>query len=447
MKKYLYTLILAAVLFGCKDEPVQPPDDNNNTPQSISTNDIVMYEINIRAFSSSGTFSGIKERIDSIKALGINVIWLMPIHPVGQKNSVGQLGSPYSVKNYLEVNPEFGTLDDFINLLNAAHERKMFVIMDWVANHTAWDNPWIENKAWYTQDAQGNIVIPPGTNWQDVADLNYNNSEMRLSMIAAMKYWVTVVGIDGFRCDAADMIPYSFWKQAIDSLKNIPNENLILLAEGARADHFNAGFQMNYSWDFYSTLKNVFTQSYNASFIYSTHKTEYNQLTTGQKLRFTTNHDETAWDNPPIVIFGGKQGALAASAAAIFMGGIPLIYCGQEVGVTTQLPFFSRSPINWSQNPDMVASYKKLLSIHSIGTVFKNGALANRSDFDISAFTRTVADTTVFVIINTRKTNKIYTIPQEFQNINWTNKLSGSQITLSSSLELQPNEYLILMNK
>ena len=214
-------------------EPEQYETPFNEVPVS---SDISMYEINERAFSVSGTFAGILPRLDSIKALSVNVIWLMPINPIGAINTVN---SPYCVKNYFEVNPEYGTLEDLRTLVREAHNRKMAVILDWAANHTSWDNPWIQNNSsWYVKDTAGNIIHPPGTNWMDVAELDFANPDMRLEMIKALKYWILKANIDGYRCDAADYVPFSFWKQAIDSLKLIPNHKLILLAEGARPDHF-----------------------------------------------------------------------------------------------------------------------------------------------------------------------------------------------------------------
>ncbi len=243
LKHFFRVIYLLIILTACSKA-----EDNNPLPYTDpdapfagvpATSDIAMYEINLRAFSAGGTFQGILPRLDSIKKLGINVIWLMPIYPIGQKKMIPPMGSPYSVKNYLEVNPELGTLDDLKNLVRESHKRGMAVILDWVANHTAWDNPWIENKSWYTQDGNGIIISPPGTNWLDVADLNYENDEMRTAMISAMKYWILNANVDGFRCDAADFVPFDFWKQAIDSLNKLPGRKLILLAEGARSDHFD----------------------------------------------------------------------------------------------------------------------------------------------------------------------------------------------------------------
>ena len=194
----------------------------------------------MRAFSTQSNFQGVIARLDSIKALGINVIYLMPIYPVGAVKSVN---SPYCVKDYKGVNTEFGNLTDLRALIEGAHSRNMSVILDWVANHTAWDNAWItQHKDWYLQDGLGNIVSPPGTGWNDVAQLNFTNGMMRLEMIRSMKYWVYTANVDGFRCDFADGPPYDFWKQAIDTLRNITTHKLLMLAEGTRSNHYTAGF-------------------------------------------------------------------------------------------------------------------------------------------------------------------------------------------------------------
>jgi len=406
-----------------------------------ATKDVIMYEVNIRAFGHSSNLAAVTARMDSIKALSVNVIWLMPIFPIGQKNSVN---SPYCIKNYKEVNPEFGTLQDLRTLVDVAHSKNIAVVLDWVANHTSWDNTWISNKAWYTQDGSGNIVSPAGTNWADVADLNYDNQEMRLAMIDAMKYWMYEANVDGFRCDAADYVPFSFWKQAIDSLKNIPNRKVIMLAEGSRTDHFTAGFQMNYAWDFYEALKGVFVGS-TLSSLFNTHLIEINNVSNnGQKLRFTTNHDESAWDATPMVLFNGKKGALAASVAAIYLGGVPLIYSSQEVGYYNKLPFFSNTTIDWSANNDMFTAYKKLLAFYSSNEVLKTGTLKTYYDTDILIFKRYTSTNNVVVFINTKNSNQSYTLPEELKGSNYTNAMTGQNYALASSIYLGAYEYLIV---
>jgi glycosidase len=459
--KTLYIqLLLTALLFfiACKPkksmiepEPIQAPitEIELDPPQyetpflSVpNTSDIVMYEINERAFSTSGDFAGIIARLDSIKALGINTIWLMPIHPVG---IIKGINSPYCIKNYKEVNPEFGNLEDLRTLVKLAHQKNMAVILDWVANHTAWDNPWIENKAWYTQDANGNIIIPPGTGWQDVADLNFDNNEMRQKMIKAMKYWILAANIDGYRCDAADFVPYSFWKQAIDSLKNIKNRTLILLAEGARNDHFSAGFQMNFDWDFYGMNKDVFKNNLSAINYYFTNQYQYNSIPQGaHKLRFTSNHDECAWDNTPIVLFGGKEASITAFAISSLIGGVPLIYNGQEVGCSIKLPFFSKSPINWSTNPNMLMAYKRLLDVRTNHSALRSGVLTNFSDSNIVAFKRATTNEEIFVVANTRNSIINYSVPSTISSAIWKDAFADTLVPLSSSLNLSPYQYRIL---
>jgi glycosidase len=448
MKKILWPLLLTLLVFiSCNkdsepniNEPTGPSQYGTPFSNLPETQDIIMYEVNLRAFSSTGDIAGITNRLDEIDALGVNVIWLMPIHPIGDVNSVN---SPYSVKNYFEVSPEFGTLDDLRAFVEAAHERDIAVIMDWVANHTSWDNPWIANRDWYTQ-VDGEIVHPPGTNWQDVADLDFSNEDMRLAMIDALKYWVLEANIDGFRCDAADYVPLLFWRQAIDSLESIPNRDLILLAEGARSNHFDAGFQMNYAWDFYGQIKSVFNGS-SASSIFSTHEDEYENIPAGaEKLRFTTNHDESAWDATPMVIFNGKDGAMAASVITTYLGGVPLIYGSQEVGRSSTIPFFSNSPINWSDNPDMLTFYQELMTYYEQTEALKSGELISHPDPDVVLFERKTSEKTVLVMVNVRSTASTMTLPENIQNTSWKGALDQDDITLGTELTLSPYQYYIL---
>ena len=425
--------------------PLPPDTTQNETPftEVPDISDIIMYEINERAFSVSGTFTGILPRLDSIKALGVNVIWLMPVNPIGVINTVN---SPYCVRNYKEVNTEYGTLTDLRNLVKEAHNRKMAVILDWAANHTSWDNPWIQNKSWYTQDGNGNIIHPAGTNWLDVADLNYDNSEMRLEMIKYLKYWIQTANIDGYRCDAADYVPFSFWKQAIDSLKKLPDRKLIMLAEGARTDHFTAGFTMNFGWDFFNKNKNVFRNNQPAGGYYQTHLSEYGAIPAGShKLRFTSNHDVCAWDDTPIGLFGGINGSMSAFVISAFMGGVPLIYNGQEVGCTVKLPFFSRLPINWTTNPGMFREYKRLMSLRTVHPALRSGELLSFPDNDIVAFKRTKSADEVLVIANTRNSAKIFNIPSAISNTTWQNSSTGTTVTLGNQLNLSAFEYLVLI--
>lgn len=448
MKFFWYIPLILILLLSCSKkegsseaEPTPEPEVAFEIPE---TGDIIMYEVNLRAFSSRGDLQGVINGLDHIKSLGVNVIWLMPIHPIGEINSVN---SPYSVKNYQEVAAEYGSLNDLISLVEKSHDKNIAVILDWVANHTAWDHTWITNIDWYTQDENGNIISPEGTNWLDVADLNFDNPDMRVEMINAMRFWVETAGVDGFRCDAADMIPFDFWEQALATLDEASDKELIFLAEGARTDHFSAGFDLNFSWNYYSKLKNVFNGVSTPTILYAIQQQSYNNIPAGKhKLRFTTNHDESAWDATPMVLFNGKNGALAASVITIYMGGVPLIYNGQEVGVTDNIPFFSNSPINWALNPDMLESYKNLLEFYATSEVVKKGELVTFSHPTVVAFTRTQSTDVVLVIVNTLNENTSYTLPDELVNTNWINALSGNAMNFNTEIEMSPYEYIILKN-
>jgi 1,4-alpha-glucan branching enzyme len=414
-----------------------------HSPPNITPENLVIYEVNIRAFSSSGDLTGVIDRLDEIKALGVNVIWLMPIFPIGKVKSVN---SPYSVQNYKELNPEFGDMEDLKTLVHEARCREMAVILDWVANHTAWDNPWIQNIDWYTQQ-NGQIIHPAGTNWQDVADLNYDNQEMRQAMIQAMIYWVEEADIDGYRFDAADMVPFDFWVQALAALNAIPNRDLILLAEGERADHYQAGFQITFSWAFYNAIKNVFNGQ-PATRLYATHVAEYKNLADGwQKLRFITNHDESAWDATPVTLFNGQDGSLAAFLIATYMGGVPLIYSSQEVGVVQPVPFFSSVPIDWNQNPEMLRAYKNMMVVYTNSDALRMGGITDCSTKDIVCFLKAIDDEEVLVLVNVRQNTATFNLPDEYRYTNWVNTFSDAPVMLGMSQDLAGYAFLVLQRQ
>jgi glycosidase len=410
------------------------------------TANAVVYEVNIRSMSDSGNFNGVISKLDHIRSLGTNVIWLMPIHPVGIERSVGGLGSPYAVRNYLEVNPEFGSLATFRRLVEEAHNRNMAVVLDWVANHTSWDNPWILNRDWYSQDATGNIIIPPGTNWNDVAELNFDNGSMRNAMINAMKYWVLQANVDGFRCDAADMVPADFWSQAINSLRGIRGRKLFLFAEGARADHFASGFSMTYGWNYFSNLKEVFANGRSANTAFTVHQSEMAAVPSGcALLRFTTNHDESAWDMSPVTAFGGSQAALAAFVATLGAGATPLIYTGQETARSQKTAFFTRDPINWSANTAYQDLYRKLMATYSNSAAFRSSTFENFSNADMVLFRKTAGTETLLVAVNVRNAVRSIALPASLKNKTYTNTQTDATENLGENLELPAYGFRVLV--
>jgi glycosidase len=370
----------------------------------------------------------------------------MPIFPVGSVNSVN---SPYCVKDYKAVNPEFGTLADLRALVDGAHNKNMSVILDWVANHTSWDNPWIAaHSDWYLKNGSGVIVSPPGTGWNDVAQLNFNNTEMRLQMIKAMKYWVYTANVDGFRFDYADGPPFDFWKQAIDTLRNISTHSLLLLAEGNRNTHFTAGFDYIFGFSFYGQLKTIFSNNQPVTNIDALNNSEYVNATNGQQVvRYITNHDVNGSDGTPLTLFGGVNGSMAAFVVTAYMKSVPMVYNGQEVGTPFQLVFpFTGADINWTLNPAITAEYKKVIAFRNSSMAIRRGTLTSYSSADVCAFTKISGAEKVFVASNLRNNTITYTLPAAVASMTWTDAMTGNNTALGTQIILQPYSYLVLKN-
>ena len=405
------------------------------------TRDITMYQVNTRAFSKEGNFKGVTARLDFIKALGINVIYLMPIYPVGVLKATN---SPYATKDYNAVGSEFGTIDDLRTLVDGAHKRKMALMIDWVGNHTSWDNPWIANKGWYVTDSTGNIKYPQ--NWRDVAQLNFKNNDMRLAMIGAMKSWVLKANVDGFRCDYADGPPADFWKQAIDTLKNIHTHKLLFLAEGSRSENFGAGFDFNFGFRYYENIKRIYQDNKSVRSIDTVNEKEYKGTQDGQGMvRYITNHDVNSSDGTPLDLFGGKKGSMAAFVVVAYGKGTPMVYNGQEVGTPFRIVFpFKNSPIDWSLNPDVTAEYKKIIAFRNASKAIRRGTLTSYSSDDVSVFTKQDGSDKVLVISNLRNKPVTYTVPAELANSSWKDVFTGAKMKLGDTFTVEPYQYLVL---
>lgn len=455
MKKNIWLAVLGWVIMAssCEDSDLKPPEFEEEEEEVVSVDDFggipeladrVVYEVNLRAFSSAGNLAGVTAGLDHIQSLGANVIWLMPIHPIGQINGVN---SPYSVQDYEAVNSEFGDINDLIELVNEAHGRDMAVILDWVANHTSWDHAWINTPAWYAQDSEGNIIAPPGTGWADVAELNFDNIDMQSEMIAAMTYWIEEAGIDGYRCDAIDFVPDAFWSKAITSVNASTGKELIWLGEGGKSENFDVGFEFNYAWDFYSKIKNVYHSGASASGVFVTHEQEFSGLNADQsKLRYITNHDVYAWEETPDEVFT-NEGAVGAFVATAFMGGVPLIYSGQEVGRPSLISFFGKDPIDWGQNPDILKQYQQAMSIREQLLDVVQGELHTYTHVDIIAFSKTTSADELLVLVNARATEQSFSLPTNLQNSSWRDWLNDKTENWSDQITLEPFEYLILQRQ
>lgn len=405
--------------------------------------DVSIYQVNIRVFSKEGNFNGVIARLDSIKALGTNVIYLMPTYPVGQIKGVN---SPYCIRDYRSVNPEFGTLADLRKLVEEAHKRGMSVLMDWVANHTSFDHIWIKNKSWYRQDSLGNIISPPGTGWNDVAQLNFSNREMTREMIQCMKYWISAANIDGYRCDYTDGPPFEFWKEALDTLRNNTGHRLILLSEGRRSDHFSAAFDYNFGFDFFDNLRHIYKDGRSARTIDSFNLADYKNASDQQRMvRYTSNHDVNGSDGTPLELFGGKKGSMAAFVVVAYMRSIPMIYGGQEVGTPYRLRFpFVEKDIDWTLNADLTAEYKKLLAFYNSSDAIRRGRLSTYSSNEVVCFKKVLKGKEVLVLVNMSTGQLNFPIPASLQNTSWKDTFSKKRVSLANEITLTGYEYLVL---
>ena len=333
--------------------------------------DAVIYELFPRVFSEEGSFRAIERRLPELQELGATVLWLMPIHPIGEKKRKGSLGSPYAVQDYYAVNPEYGTLEDFRSLVDAVHARGMHIIIDLVINHTAWDNPLIEqHPEWYSTDAEGNIA-PPNPGWYDVADLDFDHPEVRAYMRDMMLHWVRDVGVDGYRCDVAELVPMDFWSEVIDTLRGV--KPVMMLAEGAKPELHQAGFDLTYAWNVYDVLAPIVRGDRPASALTDVMQREFYRYQRGAlRLRFTTNHDKNKEDGPPVLHLG-LQPAQACAVYVHLLPGVPLIYNGQESGSARPLELFDMEKVDWEDDHGFRELYTDLNRLRAGHAALRRG--------------------------------------------------------------------------
>ena len=362
-----------------------------------------IYEVNLRQYTQEGTFNAFAQSLPRLKNLGVKILWFMPIQPISVKNRKGSLGSEYSVADYKGINPEFGTAKDFSDLVNKAHAMGFKIILDWVADHSGWDNPWITNKSWYHQDSDGNIV-PPNSDWTDVAWLNFENAEMRAAMIESMSFWVKTFDIDGFRADYANGVPADFWNDANAALQQI--KPLFMLAESqGHNDLLESAFVADYNWALLHLMEdlNVSTKD-RTNFI----ETSVRQGMTYPKgtfpLNFITNHDENTWNGTE---YSRLDNSVSAMAALSFVyPGIPLIYSGQEVGNKKQIAFFDKDLIPGLTKANSTSLfYSKLITLKNQNSALWNDAPATLNPLDsnnpeVISFSRTQGKNKVIFLMN-----------------------------------------------
>jgi alpha-amylase len=441
-----------------------------------------IYEVNIRNYTEAGTFEAFSEHIPRLAEMGVDILWFMPVHPVSKEKRKGELGSPYAVGDYRDVNPRFGTMDDFKAMLNAIHDAGMRLIIDWVPNHTGWDNPWItEHPDWYTKGADGEITDPINAEtgeswgWTDVADLNYDNPEMRLGMIEAMRFWVNEVGIDGFRVDVAHGVPVDFWAQCSDSLYK--DGEVFLLAEAEVPAIVNNGaFVMDYGWEMHHILNEIAKSQganrkaavklvkgnlVNAEGEEVERKTaleidrvlaKYDSMYTnskGFKMHFTSNHDENSWAGTEMDRMGDGHKAFAVLTATF--DGMPLLYTGQESAMDKQLEFFKKDNIDWGDY-SYAGFYKTLFDLKHKNKALWNGEYGGElvkiptgKDEEIYAFYREKDGNRVVVVINLSSSAQDFTLNGDSFAGDYTDVFLNAPKTLTADLEmsLDPWDYAV----
>jgi len=450
MKLVQYFALIFAVSFaaiGCK-----------STDEKLATNlaapewskNSVIYEINVRQHSQEGTFNAVTKDIPRIKELGADILWLMPINPIGVKNRKGTLGSYYSVKNYKTINPEFGTLNDFKSLVKTAHSLGQKVIIDWVANHTAWDHQWItDHPDWYEKDSAGNIITQ--YDWSDVAKLNYKNQDLRKAMIEAMKYWVSECDIDGFRCDVAFLVPADFWVEARKELQAI--KPVFMLAEMEMQkdinpnpkEYFNNAFNANYNWSLHGLSAEIAQGKKTYQDLLNHIKETYKETPSDvYRMSFLTNHDENSWNGTVDEKYGEKWQLFSVLNYTLPQT-FPLIYSGEEANNKKRLQFFEKDAITWGDT-SLFGWYRKMNALKHNQPALANGSngapttfisLSHEEDLNsLLAFERTTDGKSVIVVANL--TNG----PQAF-NVVGNYRPNEKNIYVSSKYELKNGEFTL----
>ncbi len=370
----------------------------------------VIYEINVRQYTPEGTFAALQKHLPRLKRMGVDILWLMPVQPIGKLNRKGLLGSPYSIADYSAINSEYGTEADFRAFVDDAHRQGMKVILDWVANHSAFDHAWTsEHRDWYVSRPDGSIsnAMDYGgkeTDWTDVAELNYENPQLRRTMIAEMRWWVDSMKVDGFRADVARGVPPEFWAAARRELQSA-KPDLFLLAEG-EIPELHDSFHMTYGWELHHLLNEIAKGKKSTAEIDSYFARQDSLYPPGAyRMYFTSNHDENSWQGTEFERMGVNHLAAFVIAATV-RGGMPLLYTGQEVSLKKRLRFFEKDTVDWS-GPSLEPFYRSIFELKETQAALANGdaggaqaTLKTDGGKNVYAFTRLRGANTVLVAVN-----------------------------------------------
>ena len=403
----LLLLLVRAIPLANAQDPAPDSVAHGKAPAHPAwLDDAVIYEIFPRDFSAEGTLQAVTAKLDSLQHLGVNVLWIMPVHPIGKLHRLGPLGSPYSVQDYYAIDPDLGTKADFQQLVQGAHQRHMRVILDMVVNHTAWDSVMMAHPEFYQHDAAGNVVSPHG--WSDVAALNYGNPALRRYIADVFLYWLKNFDLDGFRCDAASFVPTDFWEQLRPELKKVKPE-VLLLAEASKPELMTQAFDLDYGWPLLHTLNQVIQQGEPASSIETQIAAQAARFPEGtEHMLISDDHDERR-----ATVRYGEAGALTASALVFTLPGVPLLYNGMEAGDATESggpQLFEKLRIDWGaaqqfrQFPEV---YQVLLPLRQASSALRHGDLVwlhNSDEQHVISYERQSAEETDLIVANLSNT-------------------------------------------
>jgi len=463
MRKSAVPLVATLALFACQSatqnasEPaIQTPSADTAFHPAWSRNSVI-YEVNVRQYTPEGTFAALQQHLPRLKELGVDILWIMPVQPIGKKNRKGTLGSYYSIADYTAINHEHGSESDFKAFVDDAHQQGMKVILDWVANHTAFDHQWtMDHKDYYTLRADGSISVARDedgkeTDWTDVADLNYANADMRRAMIAEMKWWLDTMGIDGFRCDVAGFVPYDFWSEVRRALKP-SHPDLFLLAEW-EDPLLHAWFDMTYGWEFHRLLNDIAQEKKTTAVLDAYFAKHDSQFGAGAyRMYFTSNHDENSWQGTEFERMGDDH-LPAFILSATVRGSMPLLYTGQEVSMKKRLRFFEKDTVDWN-GPSLAAFYRSIFDLKHSQPALWNGpwggeqtTLKTNGGGLVYAFTRARGANTILVAVNfgdVAASVSYEGLPQPGQYTDWFSKAEAT-LSATGSLDIPAHGYRVLV--
>ena len=438
--RYIYILLGLLLLCSCSEKVDNGGGGNQTVDQFIfygepfqrvpSVDDMRIYSLSPRSFAKENAFQAVRARLDSIQMLNVNVIWILPTFLKSETRV--PYGSPYSMRDFYQLDPEYGTVADLRALVDEAHSRGIAVILDLVTKHTGSDAQWIKtHPEWYKmKDTFTSAGFTPES-YTDAAEFDWSNEELQDELVKLMKYWIVVANIDGYRCDSASEVPLEVWSEAISTLRGaLPDRKLIMLAEVAQADYLGSGFDLVYGWHFGSTLEKVFSGEWTVNSIFTKNEEEMSSAAAfgegKSRMRFSTNHDYAA-RNSPLTLYNSLDGANAAFVIALTMGGVPMVYASQEIAYPVKLSFFKNNAVvmDWDSNPEVFKTYCKFMEIAQ-DPVLRLGSLTRINNDGVVSFVREYDGQKILVLVNVGSQTTGFILPQAYQNASYIDMMTGN---------------------